>query len=331
MKHRFPALVLLLCPALLQAGPPPGYYDSAQGKTGADLRAALHSIVHNHHVLPYSGSTHPNTGDAIRFLDEDPANTNNVLAIYSRYSIVKTNLGSSSGTWNREHRWCDSYGLNGTLPQYTDLNNLCAEEAVVNSTRGNNYFDVSNPLASGYKAYSNLAAGVAWSRTSLTWEPPDLTKGDCARAMLYMTVRYIGDAGEPKLSLTDNTNLIISGSTYMGRYTSLLKWHFLDPVSAAEQARNEIVYSFQTNRNPFIDHPEWVAAAFIPPMTIALTGTNIVLGWTNDYAPTMVIEDSTSPGSAWLMVTNTPTLINSNWTSTLPAQSGSRFYHSRLQ
>jgi hypothetical protein len=60
-------------------------------------------------------------GDAIRDLDEDPANTNNVPAIYSRDSIAKTNLGSSAGTWNREHRWSDSYGLEGTPCRVKDL------------------------------------------------------------------------------------------------------------------------------------------------------------------------------------------------------------------
>jgi endonuclease I len=326
-------LLFLAFPLVLHADPPPRYYDSAQGKTGAELRAALHAIIHNQHALPYTGSTHPHTGDAIRDLDQDPANTNNVLAIYSRYSIAKTNLGSAAGTWNREHRWCDSYGLNGTPPAYTDLNNLCAEEAVVNSTRGNNYFDVSSPAASGYKTYTNTAAGVTWSRTTATWEPSDVSKGYCARAMLYMTTRYTGDAAnEPKLTLTDNTSLIVSGSTYMGRYTALLKWHFQHPVDAAERARNEVVYSYQTNRNPFIDHPEWVAMAFIPPLIVGRASTNIILSWTNDYAPTMVAEQSADLLSTWSALTNSPVLTSSNvWIVTIPLQATPHFYRARLQ
>jgi hypothetical protein len=76
VKLRLLFSLTILAHALAQASEPPGYYDSAKGKTEAELRAALHAIIRNHHVLPYSGTTHPNTADAIRALDEDPANTN---------------------------------------------------------------------------------------------------------------------------------------------------------------------------------------------------------------------------------------------------------------
>jgi endonuclease I len=314
-----------------RAAEPPGYYDAAQGKTGAELRAALHAIIRNHHSLPYSGSSHPNTADAIRDLDQDPANTNNVLCIYSRYSIVKTNIGSTAGTWDREHRWCNSYGLNSVRPSYTDIHNLCAEEAIVNTTRNNNFYDVSNPLASGYRIYTNAAAGVTWSKTSLTWEPPDLTKGDVARAIIYMAVRYTGDVtNEPHLLLTDATNLIVSGSTYMGRFTTLLKWHFQDPVGPEERLRNDIAYSYQTNRNPFIDHPEWVAAAFVPPLTITSSGQTVTLSWTNDYTPSLVLEGTAAPSSAWTQITNTPGIVGNSYSVTLPLESGAHFYRLRL-
>ena len=66
-----------------------------------------------------------------------------------------------------------------------------------------------------------------------------------------MAVRYTGDAiNEPQLTLTHRTNEIVSGNTVMGRYTTLLKWHFSDPVSATEQARNDAVSTYQANRNP---------------------------------------------------------------------------------
>ena len=151
--------------------------------------------------------------------------------------------------------------------------------------------------------------------------------------MRYMTTRYTGDAAnEPKLTLTDNTNLIVSGSTYMGRYTTLLKWHFQHPVDAAERARNEVVYSYQTNRNPFIDHPEWVAMAFIPPLIVGRAGTNIILSWTNDYAPTMVAEQSADLLSTWSALTNSPVLTSSNvWIVTIPLQATPHFYRARLQ
>jgi endonuclease I len=231
LYRRISILCLLLTQAALQADPPPGYYDFAQGKSGADLRSALHGIVRNHHSLPYSGSPHPNTADALGVLDQDPANTNNLIGIYSGYSIATTNIGSASGTWNREHFWCQSYGTSSG-PARTDLHHMRPEQANVNSSRGNNYYDQSDPGASGYKTYTNTAAGLVWSRTASTWEPPDMVKGDVARALLYMAIRYTGDAiNEPQLTLTDRTNEIVSGNTVMGRYTTLLKWHFADPVT----------------------------------------------------------------------------------------------------
>jgi endonuclease I len=95
-------------------------------------------------------------------------------------------------------------------------------------------------------------------------------RGDIARAVLYMAIRYEGDAhpgtgqSEPDLELTDNRSLIVITSAspaYMGLLSTLLAWHQADPPDAAEQERNEVIYSFQGNRNPFIDHPEWATNA----------------------------------------------------------------------
>jgi hypothetical protein len=95
-------------------------------------------------------------------------------------------------------------------------------------------------------------------------------KGDIARAVLYMAIRYEGGVhpthgqGEPDLELTDDRSKIVITSAspaYMGLLSTLLAWHQADPVDAAERERNEVIYSFQGNRNPFIDHPEWVSSA----------------------------------------------------------------------
>jgi endonuclease I len=330
--HQLLSPVLLLCAqVVLVADPPPGYYDSAQGKTGADLRAALHEIVRNHRSLPYSGDPHPNTTDALGVLDQDPADKNHLVAIYSGYSVAITNIDTTAGAWDREHLWPESYGTR-TGPAHTDLHHIRPELASVNDSRSNNYYDVSGPGAKGFKLWTNVEAGVVWSRTASTWEPPDIVKGDIARALLYLVVRYTGDsANEPLLVLTDSTNEIASGKSVMGRYTSLLKWHFADPVSAAERARNDGVYDYQGNRNPFVDHPEWVSAAFMPQVTIAPVGTNIVLAWTNDYAPAVVWQQSVDVFSGWLALTNAPVLTTTNtWTLTMPLDAGPQFYRMRL-
>lgn len=99
--------VLLVGSAASRADPPPGYYAAAEGKTGAELRQALLHVIHNHNVIPYSSSTRFDTSDVLRVLDQDPANTNNVIGIYSRQSEPASSFGLTTG-WNREHLWCDS-------------------------------------------------------------------------------------------------------------------------------------------------------------------------------------------------------------------------------
>jgi len=117
----------------------------------------------------------------------------------------------------------------------------------------------------GYPADSNWTEG---SFTQGTWETWDGRKGDVARAIFYMDIRYEGgvhgDTGrtEPDLIVTDNESLIDSSNTgdnedvaYMGMLADLLLWHEQDPVDSREIWRNEIVFANQGNRNPFIDHP----------------------------------------------------------------------------
>ncbi|MFS2087139.1 endonuclease, partial [Stenotrophomonas geniculata] len=116
----------------------------------------------------------------------------------------------------------------------------------------------------GYPGNSN------WVRTpdgnTGTFEVWGKRKGDMARAVLYMAIRYEGgkDAAtgqsEPDLELTDDRSKIVKTSSspaYMGLLSTLIDWHLSDPPDDAERARNDVIYSFQGNRNPFIDHPEW--------------------------------------------------------------------------
>lgn len=312
------------------AGPPSGYYTTADGKTAAALRSTLHAIIHDHRVIPYSSNTKIDTSDALRVLDEDPANTNNVWLLYAQRSEPKSTFGLTTG-WNREHLWPNSYGLDDVEPAYSDLHNLRAEDAHVNSTRGNKYYDVSDTNSASYKYPANADA-PATSTDSDSWSPPDLVKGDIARALFYMTTRYTGDTpNEPALFLTDATNLISATTNLMGKFSTLIRWHFADPVSPAESNRNDLVYSlYQTNRNPFVDRPEWVAAAFLPSLTLRQQSTNVVLSWPANFAPAMVAEQSANLLNNWTPVTNAPVLITNTWTVTVRTELGQRFFRLRL-
>src|SRR5688572_14723268 len=131
------AIVLILGSSALfaLAGAPSGYYAAAEGKSGYELRAALHRTIRGHTVIPYSSSSRVDTSDALKILDRDPANTNHVVLIYSGASTAASTFGTTAG-WNREHLWPNSYGLDDREPAFSDLHNLRAIDATVNSTRG---------------------------------------------------------------------------------------------------------------------------------------------------------------------------------------------------
>ncbi|MCS0788858.1 endonuclease [Cytobacillus firmus] len=228
-------------------GPEPGgYYDAANGKTGEALKTSLHTIIDDHTEISYS-----NVWEALRETDEDPANPNNVILLYTGRSQGKFTNGSGVNDWNREHVWAKSHGDFGTaMGAGTDLHHLRPTDASVNSSRGNLDFD------DGGTQHSE-AMGNYYDSDS--WEPRDAVKGDVARMLFYMAVRYEGDSGEVDLELN---NLVNNGSApYHGKMSVLLEWHKEDPVDDNERRRNEIIYSdYQHNRNPFIDHPEWASA-----------------------------------------------------------------------
>lgn len=280
MRWRFLLLILLAFPAF---GQPDGYYESAEGKTGSQLREALHGLIRNHFVIPHSSSSF-DTSDALKFLDEDPSNTNNVILIYSRRSEPKSTFGLSSG-WNREHVWANSYGLDDQEPAFSDLHNLRAADATVNSARGNKLFDESDQLDPNYRVPGHIEAPETSTDTD-SWEPPASVKGDIARALFYMDVRYEGGTnGEPDLQLTDLLPWVTSTSNNMARLGVLLKWHQADPVDLGERFRNERIFTlYQTNRNPFVDRPEWVRDVFWPWLTIVRSASTISLFWPLDYA-----------------------------------------------
>jgi endonuclease I len=257
---------------VVQAQIPSGYYNSAAGKTGQALASALHNIIDDHTRYPYT-SSQTDTWDVLSLADEDPGNSNNILSIYKNESIPKSNHTSSG--WNREHSWPKSYGFssdNSCNYPYTDMHHLFASDQGYNSSRGNLPFGdcVSgcSTLSVDGSSYLNYLTGSGSTGTFEAW---NLVRGDLARAMFYMATRYDGGThgitgcSEPDLILTDDRNLIVSSSSnqsqaYMGLLSVLLEWHAQDPVDDVERDRNDLVYSFQGNRNPFVDHPEYVNA-----------------------------------------------------------------------
>ncbi len=221
------------------------YYEGALGKSGPELKAALHTIISEQTKLSYD-----DVWEALKKTDEDPANSANVILLYTGRSQAKTTNGSGPDDWNREHVWAKSHGDFGTATgPGTDIHHLRPTDVSVNSTRGNLDFDNGGDEVA--EAPGNFADGDSF-------EPRDQVKGDVARMILYMAVRYDGDEGAPDLEPNDQVN---NGSApAIGRLSVLKQWNTEDPPDAFEQKRNEAIFGIQRNRNPFIDHPEWVNA-----------------------------------------------------------------------
>jgi len=222
---------------------PIGYYDSASGLTGDALKSALHNIIDNHAVTPYS-----NVSYILDETDIDPDNSSNLILIYTGNSIISNWDGGTS--WNKEHVWAKSHGFpDDNETAYSDIHNLKPAHPAVNTDRSDRDFDEGGTP-------HDIATECYY--TSTTWEPRDEVKGDVARIMFYMATRYEGDvSGEPDLELVEN--ITTYPNPEFGILSVLLQWNIDDPVSEFERNRNEVIYSYQNNRNPFIDHPEYIS------------------------------------------------------------------------
>jgi len=163
--------------------------------------------------------------DILQDSDEDPLNPDNIILVYNRASIKSTWDGGNS--WNREHVWPQS--KLGTASM-SDLHNLKPSNSSINSSRGNDAY------ADGSGKYGSVGSG---------WFPGEDDKGDIARIVFYMNTCW---------GLDINSNI--------GVLRVFLEWHIEDPVDDFERNRNEVIYSYQKNRNPYIDHPELVEAVY---------------------------------------------------------------------
>jgi endonuclease I len=222
------------------------YYKNAVGKTGTSLKSSLHTIISaNVSKISYSA-----VWDALKVTDQDPNNSSNVILLYSGVSRSKSLNGGDVGDWNREHVWAKSHGDFGEVTgPGTDLHHLRPADVQVNSIRGNLDFDNGGSAVTG---------GGGSTVDSDSFAPRAADRGDVARMILYMAVRY--DGGDGFADLEPNEKVNNGSNPYIGKLSVLKAWNEADPPSAFEEKRNQVIYdTYQHNRNPFIDHPEWVA------------------------------------------------------------------------
>ncbi|RYM32045.1 ribonuclease [Brumimicrobium glaciale] len=253
--HYLVAMLTFFSLQTLLAQIPPGYYTPADGLSGTALKSALNNIIKGHVEFPYSsGGT--DVWDILKDTDKDPANSNNVILLYTGWSVNgPQEYGGGSG-WNREHVWAKSHGDFGTsIGPGTDVHHLRPCNIQVNGARGNMWFgNASTPHYEG-----GTATGNFYDTGQHLWQPRAEVKGDVARMIFYMATRYEGQNGEPDLEVIDY--LPANNSTndpVHALLSDLLAWHLEDPVDNWERNRNNIIYyDYQQNRNPFIDNPAY--------------------------------------------------------------------------
>ena len=253
MKNLFTLFAALLAFSTLQAQPLP-YYQDAYNESGEDLREALYDIIKVHTRLPYSSSS-TDTWDVLKVSDKDTTTTTNVCLIYAGVSVNGPQEYNNGQGWNREHVWPQSLGsFNTSVGVGTDVHNLKPADGGLNSLRSNHEYDDLGSTGSGVN-YNGGATGNRINGSAGLFEPRDKVKGDLARIILYMDLRYEGAGTEPDLVARE---ALTSGGTTFAVLSTLIAWHWADPVDSFELNRNDVIHNMQGNRNPFIDHPELV-------------------------------------------------------------------------
>lgn len=240
----------------------PSYYNSLDGLADVELRQALQDIIADPNVV--RAQTYADVLDILVEADQNPENSNQVWLLYTEQGRPKLDLQTGSnnvGKWNREHTYPRSRGgffdieddeiadgkdifwttkADSLRHGNSDAHALRAADGPENSTRNNKHY--GDPNLGGYDG-SNASLG----------DPLRLGesfRGDVARSVLYMEIRYNGLQvvnGYPE-----------NGPGELGDLATLLDWHRNDPPDDYEMNRNNVVYTWQFNRNPFIDQPDLV-------------------------------------------------------------------------
>lgn len=194
---------------------------------------------------------------------------------------------------DKEHVWAKSHGFEVTDNNFvkgaqTDLHHLVAADGNTNSAGHNNHYYGNVDHSKAKVIYNNLADGTqeisGWLDTTTdTFEPTDEWKGDVSRCLFYMATRYsdkkdTNTKAEPYLVLTDDTSIKDDNDKCYGvqyNLSTLIDWNESDPVSQYEIHRNNLIYhNVQNNRNPYVDHPEWVRKVFAPNTESSFSGIN---------------------------------------------------------
>ncbi|MDN4164339.1 endonuclease [Cytophagales bacterium LB-30] len=259
-KPTFLVFFLLLSGLSVLGQIPSGYYSTAEGKSGFELKTALYNVIKGHSAQSYASLwTH--------FQNSDKKANGKVWDMYSdvpggtpayEYTFVSDqcgNYGTEGDCYNREHSFPKSW-FSDAAPMESDMFHLVPSDGYVNGRRGNLPYGETNNASWTSTNGSKVGPSSTTGFSGTVFEPIDEYKGDLARGYFYMATRYENIiSGWPGSEMLDGS----SDKVFTDWALTLLKaWHEADPVSQKEIDRNNVIYGIQNNRNPFIDHPEWV-------------------------------------------------------------------------
>lgn len=260
---------------------PQNYYTRLNGKSGAELKQAAFEIINPHNLI----SSYQNLPQYFQKTDVYPMSRE----WWDMYSNVQRYIPSFSGL-NREHSLPKSWwGGSTDVPAYIDLNHLYPADGPANQAKSN--YPLGEVSRTSNIKFQNGVSTVGYpvsgqgGGAQYVYEPADEYKGDFARTYFYMATCYQNLTWKYTWMLQQNDYPTLS----TWAVNLLLKWHREDPVSQKETDRNDVVYGFQNNRNPFIDFPD--LAEYI---------------WGNKVGETFNIGNLPTPGKDPVLITPTP-------------------------
>jgi endonuclease I len=255
LKYLFKFIFIFFCSSL-STGQIPSYYQNINlNLTGDQLKNELSALISTTHqnLIEYTSSNSIDTWDIVKSSDVFALDTSKVLLVYgyndndatvendrTRAKSLSCHTSSCFGLWNREHVFPKSLASPNLVTNFpgagTDVHNLRACDYSTNASRSNKKFDAGN--------------GNSSSNNQGNWYPGDEWKGDVARIIMYMYLRYPNQCEPTNVGI--GTQLFSPNGDMPDVF---LNWNSSDPVSEFEETRNNSIANVQGNRNPFIDNP----------------------------------------------------------------------------
>jgi endonuclease I len=335
-------VAIMLCTVYSFAQIPVGYYSTATG-VGYTLKTQLYNKIKNHTNLGYAGLW---TAYATTDRDNQYENDNTIFDLYSEnpigtdpvtflYNTNQCGTYTTQGNcYNREHIVPQSI-FNSASPMQSDAHFIVPVDGYVNGMRSDNPH--GNVAVASWTSLNGSKRGTSAvpGYTGTVFEPLNEFKGDIARMYFYFATRYENlVASYTSYPMFNGTSNQVFSNAFLNM---LISWHNQDSVSAREIARNNAIYTLQNNRNPFIDHPEYVGMIWggnTNPVPQSITFNSLAnVPYSNDTitlnatsSSNLPISYSSSNPNVATVFDNFVTIVGVGTTTITASQNGNAFY-----